>query len=302
MLLIVSSFNEAFSALAPDDLNYRVWRSQDESYEHILPAELQHWLSPIEQHTQLLLRHYETSYQHKLDQRASLLWASYNNQVTNAYATQYPLQHTVYYRGAPPAFDSFAITSWWKTLLIHEVAHLYQLNPKKDLSKVGHKIFGNNPITFLPMPFPANGSVSAFPIPVVTTPTMLLPTWMLEGNGVLNESLFGNGGRLYSGETYAVIYRLLANKKVDENRMTNNVLDFPYGTEKYLLGGLINLYMAQKWGTDIVNQFYVAHSTHYFNPFRVNSTFKKHFGMSYAELLNEALNFYRKKAAVAYSQ
>ena len=147
---------------------------------------------------------------------------------------------------------------------MHESSHLYQLNAKRDLSRIGHAIFGNNEPGNIPVPIDTN-PLTFFPVPFLTHPNVLLPTWLLEGNGVFNESRFGNGGRLFSGASRALFYSLLKANLLDETRLTNNGLYFPFGTEKYIVGGYFSLYLAERFGTLAVNRFFWAHAIHYFN-------------------------------------
>jgi len=50
---------------------------------------------------------------------------------------------------------------------------------------MAHRVLGNTPFTHI-------GILPIFPIP-----NIMINPFLLEGNAVLNESRFGNGGRLY---------------------------------------------------------------------------------------------------------
>ena len=261
------------------------------SFRYVYSQEWSPHLSQVVAFNQALNQHYEESYGFKLDELSTIVLASASNQETNGFATQYPFSITVFYQGGSDAYDDFANLSWWKTLLIHEVAHLYQLNAKQELSKFADRVFGNEVITFLPLPF------APFPfIPVLNTPNMFLPTWLIEGNAVMNESRFGLGGRLYSGQTINLVNSLLLQKEVDEKRLTNNVLDFPFTREKYLLGGILNARLVEKHGVEKVNHYFLQQSFHYFNPFRLNFTFESYFGESYTDFVSSNLQELKRRA------
>ena len=51
---------------------------------------------------------------------------------------------------------------------------------------------------------------------------------------------------------------------LDETRLTNNGLYFPFGTEKYIVGGYFSLYLAERFGTRR-QPFLLGHAIHYFN-------------------------------------
>ncbi len=228
---------------------------------------------------------YAKSYFWKLDEREHLVWASKNNQVTNAFATMIPYPLITLYQGGGLDLDTFATKSWPLTLLIHETAHLYQMNPKVELSWFTHKVFGNNPYV-LPLPL----------WPIFTFPNFFLPTFIVEGNAVMNESRFGIGGRLYSGEQRAMFYALMKDNYIDEVRVINNHNNFPYGREKYIVGGYFNAYLVSLYGVDKVNSFFLTNANRYLWPFRLNYTFIQHYKKSYYELLYGFLTKYNTKA------
>ncbi len=262
------------------------YKHDNGQYSYIYPKEYRELIQPLVNLQEIIEQEYQASFAWQLDEKMSLVLASDQNQIANGFATNFPSLRTVFYGGGAGFLDYFASSSWLNTLYVHEVAHLYQLNPKQELGKFSYKIFGNNP--FLILPF--------IPIPVVPMPNIALPSWMLEGNAVVNESRLGMGGRLYSGEFRSSFYSLLKKGKTNLKSVTNNNLDYPFQEENYLVGSHIFLYIAKKYGVDKANQFFYAHSTHYINPFLISNTMEKKFGKSYKELVEEALASYKKNA------
>jgi len=225
---------------------------------------------------------YKKEYNWDLDEKMSLVLSSPENFIGNGYATIFPYIKTTFYPGGSLYLDSFAIKSWLDTLIIHELAHLYQLSSKKGLSKLNKLIFNNNP-------FPG------LPFFGWTFPNTLLPSWIIEGNAVLNESRFLNGGRLYSGESLALFNALLFENKFNPNWLINNHLDFPFGREKYIIGGHFSYFLSQKYGIKKTNSFFMEQANHYWNPLIINQTFKKHFGKYYYELIDLFIKYSKKK-------
>ena len=123
----------------------------------------------------------------------------------------------------------------------------------------------------------------------------MLPTALLEGDAVLNESSYQNGGRLYSGEHNAMKNRLIFDDKINITTFTNDHLNFPYTTEKYIVGGYYMRYLASKFGIDKVNKFFYEHSIHSINPFLLNKTFINHFGISFENSINNFVENEKKQ-------
>jgi len=269
--------------LMPDDVPYYVFEKNN--YKFIFPEEDRVFMPQVTFAQEKIQKLYEKSFSWKLDELTSLALASNNNQVANAYATVFPNNLNFYYNGGASLYDSFAIRSWLFTLQSHEGAHLYQINPKRGLSAFYHDYLGNSLSPHL---------LSV--VPIFVTPNMLLPTWILEGNAVLNESRLGNGGRLYSGEERALFYTMIRSGLLDEARLTNNHLDFPFTHEKYNIGAQFSLYLAETFGVDKVNRFFYAHAEHYINPFLLNFSFEDHFGISYSNAIKQFLIHSEKKA------
>ena len=224
-----------------------------------------------------LHQEYRKSFGFTLSLKNYTILASQNNQIANGMASFYPLLKNEFYTAGASMSDYFSATSWLKQLSIHELAHTYALDAKQNFSLALQKVFGNNGAWFI-------------------NPNYLLPTLLLEGNAVMNESRFDIGGRLFSGVHRALVYVLAKQKALNYSRLLNNHLYFPFRSEKYLVGGYFWSYLVERFGIDKANRFFLAHSKHYINPLRINTSFKEHFGFSFKELIKAFLESLQKHA------
>ncbi len=217
---------------------------------------------------------YTKSFGYALDDKQYLGLLSSHNQVANAYSSQLPLNLQMNFDGGAMAADYFAGSSWIETLLLHETAHNFQLNPKKNLlSYYAHKVVKNSFLTMLIVPI--------FPIP-----NLAESSFTLEGNAVLNESWHNRGGRLYNGSLLAMTLTQARAGYITPARTYNNHLYFPYGTHHYIVGGFFQLFLAQRYGIDKTNSYFYNFSGQWI-PIFTNSVFKETFGKDFETLLSE---------------
>lgn len=266
------------------------------NYKYIFPSQYEKIIPELDKMNTYLQDIYQKDFNWKLDDETSFVLGSNLNQIANAFATNLPNLNTTFYNGGFEVIDTFATSSWLKTLLLHETAHLYQLNTKSSVSSVVKDVFGNNVISAFPIPISIT-PLSFFPFPIVTNPNFFLPNWMVEGNAVLNESRFGIGGRLYSGEIRAFVYAMAKADLFNATRLTNVYAEFPYGRNSYLSGGYAWAYIAEKYGTKRANQFYQKHADHYLNPFLIDGDVQSLYGKGYKNLLNEMGENYKSVAS-----
>ena len=210
------------AVVVPDD--YLIL--EDEELSYIYSKEHSKLIPKMKAYQEEIVKGYEKEFGFKLDEKMMVGMASNNNQIANGFSTQIPFNMQLFYGAGATYIDYFSSSSWLKTLVIHETAHNFQLNPKENfLSKTSHKILGNTPVSFL-------GPLALFPIPNV-----LENSFILEGNGVMNESRFGNGGRLFSGYALAELVAMARAGEIRPELMYNSTLNFPYGEQFYLVGG-----------------------------------------------------------------
>ena len=281
--IFLKSLSISFGQVVPNNEEYLQEKFLNDSINVIYSHHYKHIIPRVKEKISILTHLFERDFNWKLDDEVSLILASPSNQISNGYATPYPYLKTTFYPGGLLFQDSFAIKSWLDTLLIHEFIHLYQISIKKTPSKINKTIFNNNP-------FPV------FPLFAWTFPNSYLPTWILEGNAVYNESRFKNGGRLYSGESLALFNSLIKSNKVSASWLINHHLEFPFGREKYIVGGYFSWYLSKYLGSKKVNKIFDIHSYNAWNPFVINKTFQLHYGKDYYQLIEDFVKDSQKKA------
>jgi len=269
----------AENVVVPDD--YQITEDKDNAY--IYSNEYTPILPDIKSYQHKVIEEYNREFGFKLDDKLRTGLASNNNQIANAYSTQMPFNSQLFYGAGASEIDYFCANSWLKTLILHETAHNFQLNPKESkLSWLSHKVVGNTPVTFL-------GVFPLFPIP-----NIMINSFVLEGNAVLNESRFGIGGRLYSGYALAEVVAMAQADKIQPELMYNQTLNFPYGEKAYLIGGFFQKFLAQKYGAKKVNGYFKLHSKQMF-PFFTSSAFRNQFGKTFKTLLAEFVEDIKSK-------
>ena len=286
LILILSV--QIFALSISSDDKYKIY--QDKKFSIIYTSDYENEAKFIKKNIKEFLEQNDKSFGFTFDEPLKIVLISNNIQIPNAFSTQVPFNMDVYYNGGGDKNDYFSNSSWLITLFTHEMIHNYQTNAKKSkISQTLHKYLGNN---YMPIWAVA---------PFFTLPNIFLPTALLEGDAVLNETLYKNGGRLYSGRLNALKNSLVFNGKITPNSFINDHLSFPYTQEKYVVGGFYMQYLAFKYGVDKVNQFFYAQSIHSINPFILDKTFKNHFGVGFEQTI---LNFveYTKKEYNGYQE
>lgn len=228
---------------------------------------------------------YESEFNWQLDERTSLIVPSNRNQIANAFATTIPNNMIVFYKGGVEFLDESASASWIQTLSSHEVAHVYQLNVKNQPGAQLKTVFGNQPMILIPF-------VS---LPFFISPTQLLPTFLLEGNAVLNESRLNEGGRLFSGRSLTLATELANAGLIELPLMMNSNLAFPYGQEKYIVGGYFQSYLSTRFDFSVVNGFFKNHAENNVNPFDLKFSFAATFFSDYEVLYRNFIDTLKEK-------
>ncbi len=224
-------------------------------------------------------------FSYKLDEPLRIILISKNHEVTNAFSTQSPFNIAAFYTAGAYMVDYFSSKSWLKTLLLHEIAHNYQLNAKNnEISKKLHKYLGNNAAPLFAV------------VPFFTYPNIMLPTFMLEGNAVLNESIYGNGGRLLSGRFEALKNQLILDGKFTPTTLINHTTTFPYLEEQYILGGFYMQYLAKKYSLKKVNSFFYEHSKRPILPMLIDTSFTQYFGVDMVTSINDFIKETKQSA------
>lgn len=217
-------------------------------------AAVEQWLQP----------HYEALFGYKMDEPMYVGLLSEYNQIANGFMMPYPYNLQMNYIGGAMLVDYFSSTSWLNTLLYHETAHNYQMNAKaNDISSWLHTLFKNGMVF----------------VPWFTLPNITVSSFLLEGNGVLNESCHNNGGRLYSGRFKAEMLMQARAGYLTPERLYNPTYFF--GDNPYILGGFYQYFLAQHYGLKAVNSFWRENSNDWYWPFFTNNAMKRAIGVDF---------------------
>ncbi len=271
-LIFLSQLLYAGVAIVPGDEQY--YKAEKDNVEMIFTEQNRYAAEQAMALEPLINKEYENYFGYQLDSTLHVGIISQQNQIANGFSTQYPLNMQINYIGGSAANDYFSSTSWLNTLLYHETAHNYQINPKASVVTRGlHSVLGNAFLT-----------VGVFPL--LTLPNAMISSNLLEGNAVLNESWHGNGGRLYSGRFKAETLLQAKAGHINAQFLYNqSIYAFPYYDRHYIIGGFFQLYLAEKHGLKKVDTFFYNHSKSWLWPFRINHIFEMTFDESYEEAL-----------------
>ena len=268
--IVLSSLLMSQSVVVPD--NYKI--SKDKQLGYIYSKEYTDIVPALKDYQTDIMKQYGEEFGYSFDTTMYVGLASLNNQIANGFATPIPFNSQLFYGAGSSYTDYFCDTSWLKTLAIHETAHNFQFQAKDaEHRQFLYKWFGNS-------------LFSIIGIPLTTLPNLVESSFIFEGNAVMNESRFANGGRLYSGYALANVVSLAHANKIKAELVYNPVLQFPYGEQFYLVGGFYQKYLVEKYGIKKVNGYFKALSSHFFTTF-TNSIHEEYFGKSFEDLLAE---------------
>lgn len=265
-----SGVAQAGMAVVPEDETYL--QVQQGNAEFIYTEQNAYALQRAVEVSAFLHPQYESLFGFKLDSPLYVGLISQQNQIANGFSTQFPLNMQVNYMGGTSHVDYFTSTSWLDTLLYHETAHNYQLNAKaRPITRGMHAVLGNS-VSFV-------GILPLFPVP-----NIMLTSFLLEGNAVLNESWHGNGGRLYSGRFLALTVMQAKGDYLSPEMLYNQeIYQFPYGERAYIVGGFFQLYLAEKYGLQKTNEFFLTHSRSWLFPIQTDLAFIRNFGHTFED-------------------
>lgn len=195
--------------------------------------------------------------------------------LSNAYVGLAPFR-SEFYTTAPQNAFTLGAANWLDNLAVHEYRHVQQYNNfNKGLSRVATWLLGEQ------------GQLLANALSV--------PDWFFEGDAVYNETRYTGQGRgrlpLFLS-SYQSLW--LANKPYDFMKLRNGSLR-DYVPNHYELGYLLVAYGRKQYGDNIWRKITddAARFRSLFYPFQ--GAVKKHTGISYAQFVNEALQYYRQQ-------
>uniref|UniRef100_A0A7C4GEL2 Bacterial surface antigen (D15) domain-containing protein n=1 Tax=candidate division WOR-3 bacterium TaxID=2052148 RepID=A0A7C4GEL2_UNCW3 len=157
---------------------------------------------------------------------------------SNGWAVPFPYP-TMTVIPTPPAGSRTGDDNWLRTLILHEYSHLLQLHRAEGFNLFLRRLFGG-----------------------IVLPNALLPSWLVEGYAVYNETRFTNSGRLRSPARTMMLKaaadagRLLPIDQCDGYELQR----WPGGDAPYLYGGAFADHIAGLTRPGIWDEFNRSHS------------------------------------------
>jgi hypothetical protein len=185
-----------------------------------------------------------------------------------------PIFNNVHIFTHPPGFTyrMEGMESWYRTVAVHEYAHILHLSKTRGLSRLLSSIFGP-----------------------VFAPNLISPGWMIEGITVYSESRQS----AYEGRLNDGFFDTFIGARASDGAMpsitdaTNTPHDFPFGTY-YLYGGEIYAFLAQRYGEEKFAEFHRRYGGYFWAPLSAVFPFSgldiaaRHtYGKSFSELFRE---------------
>ena len=217
---------------------------------------------------QQLLRIFEINPYFK---KSYLFFSSPRRQTSNALAAVLPFPFVrIYPSGSPATSDLLSLFSWTQDTLLHEMTHIYQLSQNSKWDRILRPILG-----------------------LFSHRNALLPSWILEGDAVFTESLYGSGGRLYSGFVRAFVFSQFK-EDFPLQRLLKSYNESFSGSEKYLHGAYFFSYLHSQYGLKRIKRFF--HETSRFIPldyYGLNQALKRTFEKDLLSLFKAYKAYYR---------
>ena len=206
--------------------------------------------------------------------KSYLFFSSPRRQTSNALAAVLPFPFVrIYPSGSPETNDLLSLFSWTQDTLLHEMTHIYQLSQNSKWDRVLRPL-----------------------LVLFSHRNALLPSWILEGDAVLTESLYGSGGRLYSGFVRAFVFSQLQSDFPLQRLL--KAYDDPFSNrEKYLHGAYFFSYLHSQYGLKQIKKFF--HESGRFFPldyYGLNQALKRTFEKDLLSLFKDYKAYYRDLA------
>ena len=232
----------------------------------------------IHQYSQQFYEEYSSLFTDSPYNKSFLIFISPRKQLLNGHSVINPLSLIYIYSNINEAINQVASHNWLQDSLAHEMVHLYQLNAQGKLSYRLRWIFP--------------------PILWFVYPNIYMHRLILEGSAILFESIYGTGGRLFSGWVRAFVFSQLKNR-IPLKRIFNNYNDLFSTKEKYFHGGYFFSFLLENHSLKEINNLFFHHRNHIAFPSEfqsINWTFYKTFGESFESLFKQYEAFYLQKA------
>jgi hypothetical protein len=118
---------------------------------------------------------------------------------------------------------------WLRSVLIHEYAHLVQLERTRGWATVARTILGRHPVSF---------------------PNIFLPLWQIEGYATLWESRLTGAGRLEGGDAASIVRARARAGALPLDQANGGLVQWPGGNTTYLEGAWFHDYLTTRFGEE----------------------------------------------------
>ena len=207
-----------------------------------------------------------------------ILFSAKRRQTPLAITHTLPLPLIQIYPSPFQIMDQVSTNNWLTDSLVHEITHIYQLSARTGFSYL---------LSYIMPPY-------LWPV----YPNIYFHNLILEGHAVLLESIYGTGGRLFSGWERALAFSQLKNDL--SLRRVINSYDDPFSkAEKFSHGGYFFAYLMEKFPLSQLHKIFAANGRNILWPFgiyTVNRSFKKTLRQDFDSLFQEYKEFYKEKA------
>ena len=302
LILLFPFFSSSF--VSPGDNDYLIL--EEDQYRIIFDRQYLNSIDTINQKIKLQMERMSKFKNRSLDRPLTVILFSSKNQVSNAFATVFPSFIIGMYPTGILGLDRLSLPFWFDDVFRHELNHVFQMSHSKYPKALKNFFLPSLLFFYIYSPYP----------------NILLPSFVLEGDSVLKESLFHYGGRLYSGYARALVYSQIKHYQYQIPQFTkNNLFNLrmkPHsGSEKYLHGGYLMAMLAETYSNETVNSFFKVDKKTLSRKIRkqiketpvkekLSSTFAKHFSFKHTLLFLEDMgqayfNHWLKEASLQRS-
>ena len=195
--------------------------------------------------------------------------------IANGFTSVYPYDHVVVLAYPPePESEIGSFEDYLVSLLIHEYAHVVQMDQYSGAPGVINRVFGK-----------------------LIVPNGAVPDWFAEGFAVYMESRLAPKGRLQSSlYKMFLMTQALAGRIPDISEITEPPLILPRGSAPYMYGGYFFEFLSRKYGKQKLAAFIKDYGKRLI-PFALNHLARRHFGRDFGELWREFVREVRGKAS-----
>ena len=267
--------------LQSSDLQYYIHKNPDFSFifsENFLQEqEFQLIYNKLQYYNQI----YTKSFQIKLKEIPSYIFASSRNQMSNGLTSGSPLK-VIFFPTGVDLITKMAITNWTDTLIAHEMVHVYQIGQVSNSIRFFLSIFKSSNVIFIPWPIFLNVNMG-------------MSSFFLEGHATFSESLHAYGGRLYSGYTRALVFSQIKHrfKTTDQfirNYLINTTLKHFATEQHYYHGAYFFSFLREKYDSTQIDSIFSRHAEHFIIPLSflsIKDTFQFSFKTTFENLVHQ---------------